>query len=316
MSAPPLEVSLVRGPRTESRHLVHAVVCDPDGVVVRAWGDADRVTHPRSAVKPLQALPLVETGAADAFELGDVQLALACASHDGEPGHVSAVEAWVARIGCTPDDLECGVEHGKGPSPAGNNCSGKHAGFLTLARHLGVSTAGYIRPDHPVQQAVTAALAETTAAAIDPTDAGTDGCGIPVHPVPLRAIARAAAGLASPGPWPAARADAARRLTSAMVAEPWYVAGTGRLCTDLMAAADGDVVVKVGAEGVQLAALPRLGLGVALKTEDGSRPASEVALGHVLAEIEGFDRSDVFDPRRRVTNWVGTHVADWTVTAG
>jgi L-asparaginase II len=300
---------------------VHAAVADVEGRVVRSWGDPDRLTHPRSAVKPLQALPLVETGAADAFGLGPVELALACASHNGEPGHVAAVDAWLARIGCTADDLECGVEQAhRDEDPAAtaarNNCSGKHAGFLTVARYLGVATAGYIRPDHPVQELVRAALAETTRTALDPAEAGVDGCGIPVHPMPLHAIATAAAGFGTPSEWPAERSDAAHRLAAAMVAEPWFVAGTGRLCTDLLAAAAGDVLVKYGAEGVQLAALPRLGLGIAVKVEDGSRPASEVALGHALAEVEGHDRADVFDPRRRITNHVGTHVADLRVAAG
>lgn len=314
----PLTVELWRGPHVESRHVVHAVVADVEGNVTRSWGDPDRLTHPRSAVKPLQALPLVETGAADAFGLGPVQLALACASHNGEPGHVAAVDAWLARIGCTADDLECGVEHAHrdvdpGATAARNNCSGKHAGFLTLARHLGVDTAGYIQPGHPVQELVRAALAETTRTALDPAEAGIDGCGIPVHPMPLHAIATAAAGFGTPTEWPPARADAARRLVAAMVAEPWFVAGTGRLCTDLLAAADGEVLVKTGAEGVQVAVVPRLGLGIAIKAEDGSRPASEVALGHVLAEVEGTDRTDVFDARRRIINHVGTHVADLRV---
>ena len=313
----PIVVDLVRGAAVESTHLVHAVVVDVDGAVVAAWGDAARLTHPRSAVKPLQALPLVETGAADAFGCTDTELALACASHNGEPGHVEAVDAWLERIRCSHADLECGVQEGRGATVAGNNCSGKHAGFLTVARHLGVETAGYIRPDHPVQQLVTAALAETTGAALDPAVAGTDGCGIPVHPVPLRSLALAAARFGAPdGHWSEQRTVAATRLAAAMVAEPWFVAGTNRLCTDLMREASGVVVVKVGAEGVQFAALPRLGLGIALKAEDGSLRASEVALGHVLVALEGRDRGAVFGPRRRITNHVGTHVADLVVRPG
>ena len=310
----PLLVELVRLPLAESSHRVHAVVVDPAGEVVRAWGDPERLTHPRSSVKPLQALPLVETGAADAFGLSQVQLALACSSHNGEPRHVEEVDAWLARIGCTVEDLECGAQAGRGPTPSGNNCSGKHVGFLTVARHLGVDPKGYTRPDHAVQRLVTTALAETTGTKLDPALAGTDGCGIPVHPVPLRSIAFAAARFgAAPESWSADRADAARRLAAAMVAEPWLVAGTDRLCTDLLADGAGDVIVKDGAEGVQFAALPRLGLGIAVKAEDGSVPASEIALGHVLAEVEGRDRTDVFGPRRRVTNHAGTHVADLLV---
>lgn len=313
-AGPPIIVELRRGPLPESEHVVHAVVVDVAGNVVAAWGDAERLTHPRSAVKPLQALPLIESGAADAFSLTDVELALACASHNGEAGHVEAVDAWLDRIGSSADELECGVQEGHGPGPAGNNCSGKHAGFLTVAHHLGIDPAGYIRVDHPVQRMVTDALAGTCDTTLDPALAGTDGCGIPIHPVPLRAIAAAAARFgAPPDSWPTERRQACRRLGAAMVAHPWYVAGTGRLCTDLLGDGAGDVVVKVGAEGVQFAALPPLGLGVAIKVEDGTVRASEIALGHVLAEVEGHDRAEVFGARRRITNHVGTHVADLVV---
>lgn len=309
----PLVVEVVRHPYVESTHLVHAVVADADGTVVRAWGDADRPTAPRSAVKPLQALPLIESGAADAFGLTDVQLALACASHDGEAGHVEAVEAWLAEIGCSVDDLECGVQPDRPSTASANNCSGKHAGFLTVARHLGVDPAGYVRPDHPVQRLVTEALATTTATPLDPGAAGVDGCGIPVFAIPLRSLAVAAARFGAPGPhWEPERVDAARRLAKAMLAEPWYVTGTRGLTTDLLADG-GEIVVKDGAEGVQLAALPTLGLGVALKAEDGARRAAEVALGHLLSELEGRDRDAVFGPRRRVENHAGETVGELRV---
>ena len=296
-------------------HVVHAVVVDAAGDIQQAWGEPERLVHPRSAVKPLQALPLVETGAADAFGCSDEELALACSSHNGEPGHVESVEAWLARIGYSHEDLECGVEASRGPTSARNNCSGKHVGFLTVARHLGVDPAGYIRPDHPVQQLVTQALAETAGETIDPDRSGIDGCGIPIHPVPLRALALAASRFGSPGGyWTDERGAAVRRLANAMTVHPWLVAGTGRLPTDLMAAAGGDLVVKDGAEGVQFAALPGRGLGIAVKALDGHVPASEIVLGHVLAEVEGFDRDDVFGPRRRIENHAGTHVADLIVT--
>lgn len=295
-------------------HHVHAVVVDAAGDVQRTWGDAERLVHPRSAVKPLQALPLVETGAADAFGCTDEELALACSSHSGEPGHVEAVEAWLTRIGCSHEDLECGVEASRGPTAARNNCSGKHVGFLTVARHLGVDPAGYIRADHPVQQLVTEALAGTTGEALDPARSGIDGCGIPIHPVPLRTLALAAARFGSPqGHWAEERRAAADRLGSAMAAHPWLVAGTGRLPTDLMTDAGGELLAKDGAEGVQFVALPRRGLGIAVKALDGHVPTSEIALGHVLAEVDGFDRTDVFGPRRRITNHAGVHVADLVV---
>lgn len=310
----PIVVELRRGSLVESVHEVRAVVVDADGDLVRTWGDADALVHPRSSVKPLQALPLVETGAADGYSLIDADLALACASHNGEPGHQTAVEDWLTRIGSSVDELECGVQKGHGTNAAGNNCSGKHAGFLTVAHHLGIDPAGYILADHPVQQLVTKALAATTDATLDATRSGIDGCGIPIHPVPLRALALAAARFGAPDRyWSSERVSAARRLGAAMVAHPWLVAGTGRLCTDLLSAAAGAVIVKVGAEGVQFATIPALGLGIALKAVDGDVPASEIALGHVLAEVEGFDRTDVFGPRRRLTNHVGTHVADLVV---
>lgn len=292
------------------------MVVDTDGGVVRSWGDPRRRTHPRSAVKPLQALPLVETGAADAFGLGDVELALACASHEGETAHVAAVEAWLGRIGCSPRDLECGAQAGRGTSASANNCSGKHAGFLTVARHLGAPTGGYRHGDHPVQQLVTAALAGATGVAIDPTDAGIDGCGIPVHPVPLSAMATAGARFGAPDRWPDPRPQAARRLAAAMVAQPWYVAGTDRLCTHLLGAGAGDLLVKGGAEGVQLASLPTPGLGIAVKAEDGARRAAEMALGHALATLDHADvpgAGAVFAARSRLTNHAGTQVGDLVV---
>lgn len=309
---PPLRVEVRRGRLVESSHRVHVAVVDADGQVVRSWGDPERRTHPRSAIKPIQALPLVETGAADAFGLGDVELTLACASHNGETDHVATVETWLGRIGCSPHDLECGAQAGRGPSPSANNCSGKHAGFLTVARHLGVPTAGYTAIDHPVQERVTAALGDLADVDPDPDDAGTDGCGIPVHPVPLSSIALAGARFAAPPEhWTADRREACRRLAAAMVANPWYVAGSGRLDTDLLRAGNGEVLTKAGAEGVQLAALPRLGFGVAVKVEDGAPRASEPVLGHVLSTLHpGLALEGVFGPRRRLTNHAGTDVGE------
>ena len=313
----PLVVELRRGPHVESRHVVHAVVVDTDATVVRSWGEAHRLTHPRSAVKPIQALPLVETGAADAYGLHDVELALACASHNGEPGHVGAVEAWLSRIGCTHRDLECGVQEGRGITPAGNNCSGKHTGFLTVARRLDVPIRHYIDGDHPVQRLVTRALSDAAGVLLDPADAGIDGCGIPVHPMPLSAIAAAGARFgAPPAEWPPERREAARRLAAAMVAQPWYVAGTGRLCTALLEAGGGQLLVKVGAQGVQLAALPAAGLGIAVKVEDGDRSASEIALAHVLAAVapELAGRLEpVTQPLETVTNHAGVVVGRYEV---
>jgi L-asparaginase II len=313
-SEQPLVVELRRGPLRESAHTTHAVVVDVNGAVVHSWGDTDLVMHPRSAAKPLQALPLIESGAADAMALGDVALALACASHNGEPAQITAVDRWLGSMGFTHHDLECGVQPGRSETATGNECSGKHAGLLSIAHHLGIDQHGYIGVDHPVQQLVTNTLAETTGADLNPANSGIDGCGTPVHPMPLATMALGAARFgAPPDSWHPDRRMAARRLGAAMVAEPWFVAGTDRLCTDLLADGEGDILVKSGAEGVQFAALPRLGLGIGIKVVDGSVPASEVALGYVLSCIEGEERAEVMQSRHEVRNYTGTLVGSFIV---
>ena len=207
----PVFVEVTRGDMVESRHRGAAAVVDADGSVVHAWGDVEGPVFSRSAIKPLQALPLVETGAAGRFAVSDVEIALACGSHGGAPEHVRPVAAWLERIGLAPGDLECGthpptdqeaagalVRAGEDPSPLHNNCSGKHAGFLTTAVHLGEATAGYVRPDHPVQKRIERVLADLGGVALEGAARGTDGCGIPVIAMPLTAIARAMARLADP----------------------------------------------------------------------------------------------------------------------
>lgn len=297
-SANPLVVEVTRGGMVESRHRAAVAVVDPDGAVVRGWGDIDRPVYGRSAIKPLQALPLLETGAADRFALSAAEIALACASHSCEPRHVAAVGAWLARIGLSADDLECGshlpsedqamkavVRSGVPLTGLYNNCSGKHAGFLTTARHLGEPTRGYIRFEHPVQQRILGTLEQVCGLDLRDAPRGIDGCGIPVIGIPLGNLALGMARLADPDGLPPARAAAARRILAAMCAEPFMVAGTGRFCTVLMEALGPKAAVKTGAEGVYCAALPELGLGVALKVDDGAGRAAEVAMGAVLVHL-------------------------------
>lgn len=273
----PLVVEVTRGGVVESRHRVTAVVVDARGGVVAAWGDAQLRTFPRSTLKPVQALALVEGGAAAAFGLGSEELALAAASHSGEPRHAERVAAWLARIGLEPQALECG-----GPSPLHHNCSGKHTGFLTLARHLGVAHAGYIDADHPVQRLVGAVIADMTGEAAAPW--GIDGCGIPAFALPLTAVAQAMARMADPAELPPARAAAARAIVAAMAAHPELVGGEGRLCTHFMRRVPR-IVVKDGAEGFYGAIVPERGWGVAVKAEDGAGRAAEVAVLTVLARL-------------------------------
>ena len=329
---PPLVVDRVRSSRLENRHLVAVVAVRVDAAspspetgspeagspeIVAMWGDGDRPTHPRSSIKLLQALPLVESGAADAFALSPPELALACASHQGEPDHLDAVRAWLARVDRTVDDLECGVQPGRDGTALGNCCSGKHAGFLTLARHLDIDPTGYIALDHPVQQRVRDAVGRWTGVALAAgPDTAVDGCGIPIFPVSLTALATSAARV---GRAMIDAPDAASgRLGRAMVDHPWFVAGTGSLVTEAMAAAGGRLLAKNGADGVYWAAVPDRGIGIAIKCLDGADAAADTALGHVLDHLGLFDHLGVeveraFAAHRRLTNHAGVHVADLVV---
>jgi len=296
----PVAVEVCRGGRVESRHRIALAVVDAQGVSRLAVGDPAMRIFPRSAFKPIQAIPLVESGAADAFRLDAAKLALACASHGGEPGHVETVTAWLDRLGLGVDDLACGAHlpshaptaaamqrAGEHPTRAHNNCSGKHAGMLATAVHLAEPTAGYEVPGHPVQERVRAVL-EAMAGETLPAPPGIDGCGIPAWTVSLKGLAGMAARFADPADLAPERRASVHRLAAAMRAEPWFVAGTGRLCTALMQAAPS-VLAKTGAEGVFWAALPELGLGVALKVEDGAARAAEPALLAVLRALDAID---------------------------
>jgi L-asparaginase II len=268
----------------------------PGAPPLLAVGDIDAPVYPRSAIKPFQALPLLETGAAEAFGVSDEEVALACASHGGEPAHVERVAAWLARLGLEERHLACGphppmhaasaaalAASGAKPTRLHNNCSGKHTGMLAACLHLGLPVEGYASPTHPLQRRITAAMAEL-AGLPDLEAPGTDGCSLPAFVMPLRALAHAAARLAAPDDLTPERAAALRRAGNAMRAHPLLVAGTGRLCTALMRHAP-DVVAKTGAEGVFLASVPSRGLGVALKAEDGASRAAEVALLALLDHL-------------------------------
>lgn len=291
----PILIELTRGSRMESSHRGAAVVISAVGEAVAAWGNVDRPVFVRSAAKPLQALALVETGAADAFAVEPAELALACGSHSGEAQHVACVTAWLDRLGLDGGALVCGahppldanaaaelVRHGKAPLPVHNNCSGKHAGFLTVARHLGLPLAGYVDPDHPLQQRIRQDVVEIGGIAVGDDMIGIDGCGAPAFALPLRALALAFARLARPAALPPPRAAAAARMLAAMAAHPGMVAGSGRFDTGVIAAAGRGIVSKGGAEGVHAAALSELGLGIAVKIDDGSKRAAEAAMAALL----------------------------------
>lgn len=303
MSEPnPVLVEVSRGDIVESYHRGAAAVVGADGKIVATWGDVERPVYARSAIKPLQALALVETGAADRFKLGDEEIALACASHGGESAHTECVTRWLARIGLTPDDLECAphlplneqaaadlLRTGAAISRLHNNCSGKHAGFLTTALHLGEPTGGYLNADHPVQRYWQQVLSEMAQADLTRAPAGVDGCGIPVRGLSLCATATAMAQLADPSGLTGTRAAAARVVVRAMIKAPFMVAGSGRFCTEVIRHAPVPLVVKTGAEGVFTAALSGKGLGIALKIDDGAARAAAVALGAILVSIGALD---------------------------
>lgn len=329
MTGPVPMVEIHRGGFVESRHSGHAVVCDTTGDVVQAWGDPDEVILPRSAAKMLQALPLVASGAARAAGLGTQQLALACASHQGAALHVGKVGAWLERLGLAEADLLCGpqpsrdkdlrfamIRAGQRPGSLHNNCSGKHTGFLTLARHLGTGL-DYVAPDHPVQRACRAHFEEMTGA---PSPGfGIDGCSAPNFATTVAGLARAMARMAGAAGRAGAAEQASAALVEAMIAHPGLVAGEGRACTLLMQAAQEPVAIKTGAEGVFVAILPRRGLGLALKIADGATRASDSAVAALLVRLGVLDAGhpDVarfLNPPLR--NWDGQMTGEIRVAPG
>ncbi|MGB0497673.1 MAG: asparaginase [Rubricella sp.] len=293
-AAIPLAVA-TRGPFDESVHFGHAVVVDAGGGIVAQWGDPTATILPRSSCKMLQALPLIESGAAREAGLGTEQLALACASHQGAAIHRQRVEHWLADLGLGDGDLRCGPQvpndkdererlrdTGQSPCQIHNNCSGKHAGFLTLNRHLG-GDADYVDPGHPVQKAVRAAFEEMTGETSP--GYGIDGCSAPNFATSLHGLGRAMARMAKPDGLGRVREEAARALVDAMMRHPELVAGEGRACTRLMRAMGPRAAIKTGAEAVFVAILPERGLGVALKIEDGGTRASETAIAALLVRL-------------------------------
>jgi L-asparaginase II len=311
----PLSVEVTRGGHVESRHHVAAAVVDAAGAVVFAAGDVEGAVFPRSAVKALQALELVESGAADRLRLTPAELALACASHTGEAVHVATAQAMLAKAGRDAGCLECGAHWpydpqaaralavaGQVPQALHNNCSGKHAGFICLACAAGDDPAGYVHPDHPTMRRVTAALAAATGTVLDARNRGTDGCSIPAYAIALRALAGAFArfGVAAGAP---------ARLRAAVAAHPFLVGGTERFDTVLMTALGARVFAKGGAEGVHCAALPAQGLGIAVKCADGAGRAADVACAALIDRFLGGGVPAAL-VRPELRNWNGVKVGE------
>lgn len=301
-------VELWRGGLLESTHRGHAVICDDTGAIVESWGDPGRVIFPRSSCKMLQALPLLESGAAEAHGLSDAHIALSCASHQGAALHVNMASRWLADLGLGEPDLRCGshepydrderdrliIAH-EAPCQLHNNCSGKHSGFLTTVKHLKAGPE-YVELDHPLQKAIKAATEEVT----EETSAGfgIDGCSAPNFAMSVTGLARGMASFAKARDAGSARERAMHRLTRSMAAHPELVAGEGRACTELMRAMQGRVAIKTGAEAVFVAIIPEKKLGVALKIEDGNARASEAALVAILTRLGVLDAAHPMAQKR------------------
>ena len=302
MADNPVLVNLWRGSALESRHRGAVAVVDAAGKLVFSLGDVYRPEFPRSAIKFLQAIPLVESGAVEQFQLENRHIALACASHNGETVHTELVSSWLEKIGCSVDDLECGAEmpldpqtqfdmmgRGEVPKRHHHNCSGKHAGLLATCRAYDEPTTDYRLYTHAAQRRWFNVLQDLTRVEVATLGWGYDGCGIPSLALPLQRLAQALGRFADPVGLPLERAEAIERVLEAVSAEPYMVAGRDRLCSDLMALTGREVLVKIGAEGMYIAVIPRLGLGVALKIEDGHKRAAQIALGATLRHLGVLD---------------------------
>ncbi len=294
----PVLVNAWRGNAVESQHRGAVAVVDFQGNVVYSAGDIGRPAFPRSSIKFLQAIPLVESGAADFYKLTEERLSFACASHNGEDIHVDAASAWLADINCGDDDLACGAEYptepelrdalvsaGRPIQHAHHNCSGKHTGLLTTCRYLDDDITDYHTYGHPAQQRWMSVIEELIGIDTAQLPWGYDGCGIPTLALSLQQMAHAFARFANPAGLSESRAEAMDRIATAVAKHPYMIAGKNRLCTALISVTGKDVLVKTGAEGYYCAVIPGAGLGVAIKIDDGARRGSEVALGGVLSRL-------------------------------
>jgi L-asparaginase II len=291
-------VNVTRGNLIESSHRGHVAVVNAKGQLLFYAGNPDAKVFARSSMKPIQAIPVVETGAADNYEFSDADLSLSCASHNGENMHTNRVLSILARAGLEDTCLKCGTHiprwqdtykelilAGKEVTPLYNNCSGKHTGMLVTAKHMNESIGNYYDLDHPVQQRILAAVSEMTEYPKEEIEIGIDGCGVPVHGLPLERLAYGFARMAKPDDLPEKRRNAIKRITKAMVNAPEMVGGTERFCTDFMKVGHGRFIGKAGAEGVYCIGDLETGIGIAIKIEDGNGRAVYPAAVEVLKQL-------------------------------
>jgi L-asparaginase II len=310
----PILVELTRGKLIESVHRGAIAIARPSGELYLALGETSQPVFPRSSVKALQAIPLIESGAADCFAFGAQELALACASHSGTRRHTMLVADMLRRVGLTHCALSCGahmptddnaahelIAIGATPSSLHNNCSGKHAGMLATAKHCGDPLQGYWQPEHPVQARILTVLRDLTGSALSPDVRAIDGCSIPTWAIALRNLAQAFARFATGEGMGTARAAVCQRIAEACWSEPDLVAGPGRLDTLALKQLKGRMFLKTGAEGIYCGALPLLGLGFALKIDDGAKRASEVVVAAMIDRL--FTDARGLGPARHLENW-------------
>jgi L-asparaginase II len=300
-------VAVTRGGRVESVHRGSVAVVSEDGALLASLGDPRQAVWLRSSAKPFQLAPFLAAGGEERFALSTEEIALAAASHSGEPSHTRLAAAMLAKGGFAESDLHCGAHPpmhepsaralwaaGGSPTALHNNCSGKHAAMLLACRLMGLDPAGYWRKGHPLQKRILASVSRMTGVPAARIARAVDGCSVPVFRVPLASLARAYARLVGGGPRRESPADASarRRIADAMAAAPEMVAGTGRFTTDLMREFGGTLVAKEGAEGVYAvgvpAALARRGgkaVGIALKIADGAERGRDAVTVEVLAAL-------------------------------
>lgn len=306
----PILIEVTRGPLVESFHTGALSVWDASCGELLSVGDTHRVVFPRSAIKSLQALPLIESGAVDHYGFGDAEIALACASHTGTSRHTEVAGRMLQLAGFCEADLGCGSHlplgakaakelwrSGREPTQLHNNCSGKHAGMLATARHLGLPVKGYWEPGHPIQRRVLEILNEISGLTLGPDVMGFDGCSLPNWAMPLEALAATFAKLVSGKGIDRRHAEAFHRAMEACWKEPELVAGQGRADSVVMRRLPGEVFLKTGAEGVYCGGFPRLGIGFALKIDDGATRASAgtamTLIEHVFPNVHGLMHRDI-----------------------
>ncbi|WP_163972124.1 asparaginase [Oceanobacillus halotolerans] len=317
-------IQVFRGDYLESAHDIHIAVVNANGELIASFGEQDRLTFARSSMKPFQAVPIVESGAMDGFALTEKELALFCASHNGEPFHRESVTNVLEKLNLQEEHLQCGthipkdiesynqlIKEGGQLTPLYSNCSGKHSGMLAGCMQQDMDISTYRDVTHPYQQQIIEVIANVSDYEKDKINTSVDGCGVPVHRLPLENLALAFARLANPDQWEEGdtkRKSSLKRIRNAMVEYPEMVAGTKRFDTDLMGAYAGRIVAKGGAEGVHCFGDSETGIGVAVKVDDGNARATSVASMQVLQQLDigeaalresliSYDRAPVLNAR-------------------